>query len=242
MNNLNIPKKNQIKIIMNYCNLIVKTTIKNKNVHEIIKFFRSIDENASVLLILHIPNGGSTDDCSRIINAMLNHKGKITVFVPEVAISTGAQIALSGDKLIMGKNACLSPFDDQLDDIPANEIIKIKDALTTKSKKCGVLKHLMLSMEDYANILESEKMLKLTEKEITISLKRKYGKKKIKKILDKFLYHKKYHACPLFANDLKGIGIKVKTNVPQELYDYFDEQYDSIVSKKNNEQVKKIIV
>ena len=45
--------------------LIVKDTIDTEKTHDVIKFFRDIPPWSNVLLILHIPEGGSADECSR---------------------------------------------------------------------------------------------------------------------------------------------------------------------------------
>lgn len=217
--------------------LVVKDSIKRQDVHNVIKFFREISPWSNVLLVLHVPSGGCTDECSRICNAIQRHSGKVTIFVPEIAASSGSQIALSGHQLIMGKNACLTPIDDQMDDIPAKEMHNIRKILKKKRKPDGyVVEMLSLSLEDYANIIESKRMLKMTEKEVVGILSKKYGKKTIQNVVDTFIHHKTYHVCPLYTEKLQNIGIEICTDVDNDYYELFDQLYDQIIVKKHRKK------
>src|SRR5437016_11514061 len=96
----------------------------------------SIDDSEAVLrairltppeqpidVILHTP-GGLVLAAEQIAKALVEHKGKVTVFVPHYAMSGGTLIALAADEIVMDANAVLGPVDPQIGDMPAASIVK----------------------------------------------------------------------------------------------------------------------
>src|SRR5262249_53023728 len=61
----------------------------------------------------------------QIAKALVEHKGKVTVFVPHYAMSGGTLIALAADQIVMDSNAVLCPIDPAGGDMPAASIIKV---------------------------------------------------------------------------------------------------------------------
>src|SRR3954464_538932 len=97
----------------------------------------SIDDSEAVLrairltppeqpidVILHTP-GGLVLAAEQIAKALVEHKGKVTVFVPHYAMSGGTLIALAADEIVMDANAVLGPVDPQIGDMPAASIVKV---------------------------------------------------------------------------------------------------------------------
>src|SRR5260221_6476633 len=96
----------------------------------------SIDDSEAVLgaippkpprqpvdIILHTP-GGLVLAAEQIAKALVERKGKVTVFVPHYAMSGGTLIALAADEIVMDANAVLGPVDPQIGDMPAASIVK----------------------------------------------------------------------------------------------------------------------
>jgi ClpP class serine protease len=54
----------------------------------------------------------------------VDHKGKVTVFVPHYAMSGGTLIALAANEIVMDANAVLGPVDPQIGGLPAASILK----------------------------------------------------------------------------------------------------------------------
>src|SRR5438045_724182 len=75
-------------------------------------------------VILHTP-GGLVLAAEQIAKALVEHKGKVTVFVPHYAMSGGTLIALAADEIVMDANAVLGPVDPQIGDMPAASIVKV---------------------------------------------------------------------------------------------------------------------
>jgi hypothetical protein len=83
-------------------------------------------------IILHTP-GGLVLAAEQIAKALVERKGKVTVFVPHYAMSGGTLIALAADEIVMDANAVLGPVDPQLGDMPAASIIKVVEAKGPKN-------------------------------------------------------------------------------------------------------------
>ncbi len=59
--------------------------------------------------VLHTP-GGLVLAAEQIAQALAEHKGKVTVFVPHYAMSGGTLLALAADAIVMDPNAVLGPL------------------------------------------------------------------------------------------------------------------------------------
>src|SRR5213083_2277074 len=97
----------------------------------------SIDDSEAVLrairltppeqpidIILHTP-GGLVLAAEQIAKALVERKGKVTVFVPHYAMSGGTLIALAANEIVMDANAVLGPIDPQLGDFPAASVLTV---------------------------------------------------------------------------------------------------------------------
>lgn len=71
---------------------------------------RSFPSDQNIDLIVDTP-GGTFAPTEVIINAMLNHKGVISVYVPFRATSAGTLISFAGDRVYLGQNAFLGPVE-----------------------------------------------------------------------------------------------------------------------------------
>src|SRR2546428_7081082 len=117
----------------------------------------SIDDSEAVLrairftppdqpidMILHTP-GGLVLAAEQIARALVEHKGKITVFVPHYAMSGGTLIALAADEIVMDRNAVLGFVDPQIGEMPAASILNL-----LKVKKPAQISDEMLVLADVA--------------------------------------------------------------------------------------------
>ena len=104
----------------------VSNFIDIEDSEEILRAIRATPNDQPIDLILHTP-GGLVLAAEQIAKALVDHKGKITVFVPHYAMSGGTLIALAADEIVMDSNAVLGPVDPQIGDMPAASIVKILD-------------------------------------------------------------------------------------------------------------------
>lgn len=198
-------------------------------IHDITQFFQSLtEEQNTVYIIMHITTGGLSSECtivSRIFRDYLskNENNKIIIVVPELAISTGAQLALSGTNLIMGKLAHITPFDDQFREMGVKQLQRI-----IRNKKKYNLKGLTLKECDA--IIQSRNMRKITKKEVKELLKyQKYDDDVINNVIKLFLNHKLYHTYPININMVRETGLKVEELKDKIIEDAFNELYEVCV-------------
>ena len=91
----------------------------------ILRAIRLTPPDTPIDLILHTP-GGLVLAAEQIARALLDHKGKVTVFVPHYAMSGGTLIAMAADEIVMDPNAVLGPVDPQLGGMPAASIMLVQ--------------------------------------------------------------------------------------------------------------------
>ena len=92
----------------------------------ILRAIRMTPPDMPIDIILHTP-GGLVLATEQIAHALIQHKAKVTVFVPHYAMSGGTMISLSADEIVMDENAVLGPVDPQLGNYPAASIIKVAE-------------------------------------------------------------------------------------------------------------------
>lgn len=90
----------------------------------VLRAIRLTPDEQPIDLILHTP-GGLVLAAEQIGKALVEHKGKITVFIPHYAMSGGTIIALAADEIVMDPNAVLGPVDPQIAGIPAAAILRV---------------------------------------------------------------------------------------------------------------------
>lgn len=189
-------------------------------VHETTEFFRTLSSNIKIVnIILHVTAGGSVGDCAMLTKLFLNCNRKIIMYVPEIAVSSGTQLALCGSEIIMGKYACLTPIDDQVDrngDYPIYNIKRIeKDFRRNKFH--------MLS--EYNTILRAKYLRKITKSELN-SILREYNKETREKVQKLFLKHELYHEYPIDIHMVQETGLKVSELENEEVWEAFNYLYD----------------
>src|SRR5262245_3540696 len=80
--------------------------------------------------------GGSIETTERIVNLVRHHYPEVVYVIPNLALSAGTVLAMSGDAILMDYFACLGPIDPQVERdgrwIPALSYLDQFAALTNK--------------------------------------------------------------------------------------------------------------
>ncbi|RLG80402.1 MAG: hypothetical protein DRO09_03190 [Thermoprotei archaeon] len=178
----------------------------------VIRAIRSTPPEAPLMLIIHTP-GGLVLAASQIARALKAHPAKKVVVIPHYAMSGGTLIALAADEIIMDPNATLGPLDPQLAGpngiyVPAPSIIR---AIELKGR--DKVSDTTLILGDVA-----EKAVKQVKRLVIDLVKDKVGEEKAYEIADKLVSGYYTHDYPITVNELKEMGLRVSTNVPQEVY------------------------
>lgn len=158
-------------------------------------------------LLLHTP-GGLVLAAEQIARALEKHPAKVTVFVPHYAMSGGTMIALAADEIVMDENAVLGPVDPQLGNYPAASILE-----TVRQKGIDKVDDTTIILADI-----SRKALSQVEEFVRYLLRGKMGEEKAAAVAHFLTSGRFTHDYPITAEQLKELGLPVRTDLPKEIY------------------------
>src|SRR5437773_5338416 len=184
----------------------------------------SIDDSEAVLrairltppeqpidVILHTP-GGLVLAAEQIAKALVEHKGKVTVFVPHYAMSGGTLIALTADEIVMDPNAVLGPVDPQIGGLPAASILKL-----VEQKKPAQVSDEMLVLADMA----AKARLQVAAFVAEVLLKH-HPKDRAAALALVLSEGRWTHDFPITVQAARQLGIPVSVNMPPIIYELMD--------------------
>ncbi len=178
---------------------------------EILRAIRTAPADKGIMLIMHTP-GGLMLAASQIALALKRHPGKKIVVVPHYAMSGGTLIALAADEIWMDPDAVLGPVDPQIStqtgSLPAPSIIKV-----VREKGVEKVSDEILVLADIA-----EKALNQTKDLVRKLLENKLPQDKIELVIDKLVMGRYTHDWPITAEELKELGLNVRTEIPPAIY------------------------
>jgi ClpP class serine protease len=189
----------------------VSNHISIEDSEAVLRAIRFTPPDQPIDLILHTP-GGLVLAAEQITKALVEHKGKVTVFIPHYAMSGGTLIALAADEIVMDANAVLGPVDPQIGSMPAASIIKLLEL-----KPTAQISDEMLILADMAQ----KARLQVASFLAQVLLKHMEAKKAIR--LATILSEGRWtHDFPLPVQAVQQFGLKVSTNMPRKVYDIMD--------------------
>ncbi len=179
---------------------------------EVLRVIRSTPPEKPIALILHTP-GGLVLAAGQIARALKRHPGKKIVIVPHYAMSGGTLIALAADEILMDKNAVLGPLDPQLSlgpgvTVPAPSILKVAELKGDKADDRTLI---------YADI--AKKAIEEMQELIIELLEDKVGREKAEELARLLTEGRWTHDYPITFEKAKELGLPVKDEVPQEVYE-----------------------
>jgi len=189
----------------------VSSSISIEDSEAVLRAIRFTPPDQPIDLILHTP-GGLVLAAEQIAKALVEHKGKVTVFVPHYAMSGGTLIALAADEIVMDANAVLGPVDPQIGGMPAASIIKLLEF-----KKPAQISDEMLILADMA----LKARVQVASFVAQVLFKHLPEKKAIR--LATILSEGRWtHDFPLPVQAVKQFGLKVSTDMPRKVYELMD--------------------
>jgi ClpP class serine protease len=179
----------------------------------ILRAIRLTPPDQPIDFILHSP-GGLVLASEQIANALVAHKGKVTVFVPHYAMSGGTMIALAADEIVMDPNAVLGPVDPQIGGYPAASIIKV-----AKQKPIERVSDQTLILADV-----SAKAVAQVEAFIADLLtgKEHFTPERAQATAKALTEGRWTHDYPIGVKAAREFGLKVSTEMPEAVYDLMD--------------------
>ena len=179
---------------------------------QVLRAIRMTPNNMPIDFIIHTP-GGLALAATQIAQALVDHKAPVRVIIPHYAMSGGTLIALAADEIIMDEHAVLGPVDPQLGQEPAASIVNIEKLKEPKD----------IDDETLIKIDISKKALKQMYENVKgILLKKGYDEETASKIAEELSQGRWTHDYPLTVEYLKNLGLKISTDVPEEVYALMD--------------------
>lgn len=178
---------------------------------KVLRAIRSTPRDKPIDLIIHTP-GGLVLAATQIAKALHEHPAKTTVIIPHYAMSGGTLIALAADEIIMDRNAVLGPVDPQLMNYPAPSILKVLE-----KKDINEIDDSTIIMADIA-----EKAINQVRNFVYELLKDKLGHDKADEISRILTEGRWTHDYPLTYEVIRDFGLKVSTEVPEEVYELME--------------------
>ena len=98
--------------------------ILDKDINAFMETVHGLDKKLGLDLILHTPGGdlSATEQIIKYLRSIFDND--IRVIVPQMAMSAGSMIAVSGKSIVMGKQSCLGPFDPQINNTPCQSVVR----------------------------------------------------------------------------------------------------------------------
>ena len=184
----------------------------------------SIDDSEAVLrairltppeqpidIILHTP-GGLVLAAEQIAKALVERKGKVTVFVPHYAMSGGTLIALAADEIVMDANAVLGPVDPQIGDMPAASIVKAVEIKGPRRVSDEIL--ILADIAQKARVQVASFVMQVLLKHMP--------EKQAVQVATVLTEGRWTHDFPITVQAARVLGLKVSTEMPRSVYDLMD--------------------
>jgi ClpP class serine protease len=159
--------------------------------------------------ILHTP-GGLVLASEQVAHALLNHPGKVTVFIPHYAMSGGTLIALSADEIVMDENAVIGPVDPQVGNFPASSIIQ-----AVESKPVEKVDDETLILADI-----SRKAIRQVQHCVERILNEQMSGAESKRLARTLSTGKWTHDYPITCEEARELGLSVSTEVPEDIFKF----------------------
>src|SRR5438105_14013147 len=184
----------------------------------------SIDDSEAVLrairhtppeqpidIILHTP-GGLVLAAEQIAKALVERKGKVTVFVPHYAMSGGTLIALAADEIVMDANAVLGPVDPQIGDMPAASILKAVEIKGPQRVGDEIL--ILADIAQKARVQVAAFVAQVLSKHM--------NEKQSLQVATVLTEGRWTHDFPITVQGARQLGLNISTDMPRTVFDLMD--------------------
>lgn len=178
----------------------------------ILRAIRLTDDNVPIDIILHTP-GGLVLATEQISNALIRHKGKVSVFIPHYAMSGGTMLSLAADEIIMDENAVLGPVDPQLGQYPAVSILRVLQDKDRNEIDDETMIQADIARKAISQVFNFVKRI-LTENNCT--------EDKAEEIAKTLTEGRWTHDYPIKFEEAKELGLCVSSDMPKEIYELMD--------------------
>jgi ClpP class serine protease len=177
----------------------------------VLRAIRLIPPEQPIDIILHTP-GGLVLAAEQIAKALVERKGKVTVFVPHYAMSGGTLIALAADEIVMDANAVLGPVDPQIGDMPAASIVKAVEIKGPQRVSDEIL--ILADMAQKARIQVAAFVAQVLSKHMT--------EKQSIQVATILTEGRWTHDFPITVQGARQLGLNISTDMPRTVFDLME--------------------
>jgi ClpP class serine protease len=192
---------------ISFLGLPIYRYIDINDAEEVIRAIHLTDEDVPIDLVLHTP-GGLMIASLQIARAIKARKGKVTVYVPHMALSGGTLVALAADEIVMDAHAVLGPIDPQVGEYPAASVVQ-----AVKAKPIAEVDDQTLILADLA-----EKALQQIRAEVTELFGDRMPAEKAAGLAETLTQGTWTHDHPLGFKHVWALGLPVRGEMPAEFY------------------------
>jgi ClpP class serine protease len=176
----------------------------------VLRAIRLTPDDQPIDLILHTP-GGLVLAAEQIAKALVEHKGKVTVFIPHYAMSGGTLIAMAAAEIVMDRNAVLGPVDPQIGDVAAASILRVA---AIKKERASDETLMMADMAAKARVQVASFVADLLTKRLP--------RKKAEELAVVLSEGRWTHDFPITVQAALQMGFPVSTDMPRLVYELMD--------------------
>jgi len=196
---------------VSFFGLPVSNYIGIEDSEAVLRAIRLTPDEQPIDVILHTP-GGLVLAAEQIARALVDHKGKVTVFVPHYAMSGGTLIALAANEIVLDPNAVLGPVDPQIGGLPAASILKAVELKKPLQVSDEVL--ILADMAAKARIEVASFLLEILQKRLP--------KDQATNLAAALTEGSVTHDFPLTVDILRKAGLSISTAMPRNVYELMD--------------------
>ena len=175
---------------------------------EVLRAIRMTPPDMPIDIILHTP-GGLVLASQQIACALCDHKAKVTAFVPHYAMSGGTLIALAADEIVMDPHAVPGPIDPQVGQFPAASILKVLE-----QKDANEVDDQTLILADISRKALQQALTLVKDVLMANGMDESHAHA----LADQLTQGYYTHDYPISADTLQAMGVKVRTDMPAEIY------------------------
>lgn len=181
----------------------VSSSIDIEDSEAILRAIRLTPPDQPIDFILHTP-GGLVLAAEQIAHALVEHPGRISVFVPHYA--------MAADSIVMDPNAVLGPVDPQIGDLPAASLVKL-----------GELKPRSAISDEMLILMDIAAKARVQVATFVLDILRKRLPADSAVALAETLSEGRWtHDFPITVEGARALGLPLSVGMPQLVYNLMD--------------------
>ncbi len=148
----------------------------------------------------------------QIASALRNHPARVTVIVPQHAMSGGTLVALAAGEILMDENAVLGPVDAQVGEYPAVSLLRV---IGEKDKN---------ELDDETLILAdvARRALAQIQQGIADLVRDRIPPEQAQELIVALTEGRWTHDYPITVTQARALGLAVSTDMPPDVYALMD--------------------